>query len=150
MGTEAIFPVGTVLTRKAQQDDEHDQLRVVGAGKELIVTSNIGFTTNYTLDITVAREQYTAAIPSEVIHEPGRRRPALQGLSPEEQFRLDAINNAAAEEADAAAKAEKSKQEKLAAAESARQAKLDAAKAVTEPKPDEVAAEGGIPNEGSE
>lgn len=63
MGTEQIFPVGTILTRKEPKDDNNDKLRVVGTGHEIVVTPHEEFAPNFAIDVKVARNEYTYELP---------------------------------------------------------------------------------------
>ncbi len=58
MGTEQIFPIGLVGKRRDSQDDAWDEIRVVGGGESLIVTSNTEFTGSEPISVQQAREDY--------------------------------------------------------------------------------------------
>lgn len=58
MGTEQLFPIGLVGKRRDPQEDAWDEIRVVGGGESLIVTSNIEFTGSEPLGVQQAREDY--------------------------------------------------------------------------------------------
>lgn len=84
MGTETSYPIGTILTRRNPVGDENDELRVVGGGKELVVTSTKTFGDNFQITGAVARAEYTTDVPDSVLlSQPTYVDP---GPSPEQVF----------------------------------------------------------------
>ena len=84
MGTEAIYPPQTILTRKDPQGDKDDKLVVTGAGSKIIVESLIEFGGPFELDIRAARSEYDHDIPEGV----KLQQPSFHdfGPSPEQVF----------------------------------------------------------------
>jgi len=58
MGTEQLFPIGLVGKRRDKKEDAWDEIRVVGGGDSLIVTSNTEFTGSEPISVQQAREDY--------------------------------------------------------------------------------------------
>lgn len=85
MGTETHYPIGTVLTRRDPQDDALDEIRVVGGGKKLVITSNTEFGESFEMDSAVARRDYESDLPGE-LYTAGRPTYVEPGLSPEQAF----------------------------------------------------------------
>jgi len=84
MGIESIFPVGTILKRITPKGDDLDEVRVVGGGRDLVVTSNSGFSGNVPLNAAVVRAEYGADFPDEVyLQRPSYVDP---GPTPEQVF----------------------------------------------------------------
>lgn len=92
MGSEQYYPAGTKLTKIKKAGDANDVLVVVGGGDQLIVTSDVEFGQNFSLDISVAREDYDADLPEGA--EVGRAERATTVLTPEQAFAKTARDNA--------------------------------------------------------
>ncbi len=58
MGTEVSYPLGTILTRITPQGDGMDTLKVIGAGKSIIVTQVETFGEAFELTPEIARREY--------------------------------------------------------------------------------------------
>lgn len=87
MGTEQSYPIGTVLTRKKPEGDNRDEVRVVGGGKELIVTPNKEFGESFQIDANVARRDYNSDVGEDVLlAQPTYIDP---GPTPEQVFSQD-------------------------------------------------------------
>lgn len=86
MGTEQIFPIGTVLTRRKTEGDAWDEIRVVGGGDHLIVTSNTEFTESREMNVMDVREDYEGDIPETAGDEEYSVTIVNPGLSPEQIF----------------------------------------------------------------
>ncbi len=97
MGTEMLYPIGTVLTRKDPKGDFMDEVHVIAGGSKLVVESRKEFTGAHELDVSVARNEYDAEIPESVRIE----RPSVvdPGLSPEQVFAGEARTERKADEA---------------------------------------------------
>jgi len=63
MGTESHFPIGTVFKRRKPLDDSLDELRVVGGGNKLVVTSNLEFGQSFELTGSEVNEEYDVDVP---------------------------------------------------------------------------------------
>lgn len=85
MGTETHYPIGTILKRRKLEDNVLDELRVVGGGNQLVVTSNLAFESSFELDGHIALSEYEEVVPEG--GTPFNPR-AIVGrkLSPEEIF----------------------------------------------------------------
>jgi hypothetical protein len=91
MGLDQLYPIGTVLTRRVLQDDAWDEIRVVGAGSELVVTSNKEFTESKTLNVQEAREDYDGDVEHEASEEEeGKVILVRPGATPEQVFAAEA------------------------------------------------------------
>lgn len=96
MGTETIFPIGTVLNRRKPKNDVWDEIKVVGGGDHLVVTSNKEFSESKTMDVMTAREEYDGDIPeNEGSGEEYSVTIVNPGLSPEQIFAKQAREAAA-------------------------------------------------------
>ena len=85
MGTETHFPIGTILTRRDPQNDSRDELRVVGGGKKLVVTSNTEFGESFEMDSAVVRREYDSDVESNELYA-SRPQYIEAGPSPEQVF----------------------------------------------------------------
>lgn len=84
MGTEQSYPINAILTRREPKGDDLDELRVVGGGKQLVVTPSKGFGSNFQLSADVVRKEYESSIPDSVLlQQPTYVNP---GPSPEQIF----------------------------------------------------------------
>jgi hypothetical protein len=83
------YPPGTVFKRRKPLNDSLDEIRVVGGGKTLVVTSNLQFEGQQVMDFAVLRTEYLDGEGAE-IPEPVMDDNAKSKMTPEEVFAAEA------------------------------------------------------------